>query len=155
MYTVIKAKQRVLHNTSENLDKARSNRAKARAIAEQLETASKQCSAITRKTKLFIKLLTKASGYLPSLVKGMAWVIREEGYNYWSYSEKSKKIVDAALEMALTVKEILDTPILKADGSIHPKCDEVTQKDINKFGGSIGNSDTVVETVSSTIRCIR
>lgn len=140
---------------SENLDKARSNRAKARAIAEQLETASKQCSAITRKTKLFIKLLTKASGYLPSLVKGMAWVIREEGYNYWSYSEKSKKIVDAALEMALTVKEILDTPILKADGSIHPKCDEVTQKDINKFGGSIGNSDTVVETVSSTIRCIR
>ena len=101
---------------------------KAKKIAEQLSTAGAQCRAISAKADLFIRLLGRASQYFSPLVSRLAAIAEKEGFDYASYSPESKKAVAAAYSMALTVKAIIDTPILTRSGGIDPKCDLAAKK---------------------------
>ncbi|MDY6337882.1 MAG: hypothetical protein SPL25_12535 [Succinivibrionaceae bacterium] len=113
---------------SANLDRALSNRAGAKKIAEQLRTAGAQCRAISAKADLFIRLFGRASQYFSPLVSRLAVIVEKEGFDYGSYSPESKKAVAAAYSMALTVKAIIDTPILTRSGGIDPKCEQAAKK---------------------------
>ena len=41
-----------------------------------------------------------------------------EGYDYSEYSVESKKVIASAASIAVTIKSIIDTPILNDDGSL-------------------------------------
>lgn len=45
--------------------------------------------------------------------------------DYSDYSAESKKIIACAASAAVTVKTVIDTPILSADGSITEACEKV------------------------------
>ena len=104
--------------SGKNLENAKANAARANEICEQLENGSLQCIAIRRRTYMFYNLLARLDAYLLPLVHALECIIKDEGIDYSIYSEESKKTIACAASAAVTVKAILDTPILTDDGSL-------------------------------------
>lgn len=99
-----------------NLDKAYTNRAEAIQIAEQLDTMSLQCEAIRRRTYMFYNLLARLDSYFLPLIYRMEDIIKTEGDDYRSYSAESKKAIASCASVAVSIKAVLDTPMLTDDG---------------------------------------
>ncbi len=108
-----------------NLENAKANAAKTNEICEQFENGALQCIAIRRRTNMFYNLLTRLDAYLMPLVYDMENIIRNEGTDYSVFSAESKKIIACAASAAVTVKTVIDTPILSADGSLTEACEKV------------------------------
>lgn len=107
----------VAGNTAKkNLDKAYTNRAEAITIASQLEIASKQCSAIRRRTYMFYNLLGRLDTYFLPLIYKMEDIVASEGEDYSEYSQDSKKLIASCASIAVSIKTVLDTPLLTDDG---------------------------------------
>lgn len=104
------------HTAKKGLDKAYTNRAEAIQIASQLETASLQCETIRRRTYMFYNLLARLDSYfLPQIFK-MENILKNEGDDYKQYTLDSKKTIASCASIAVSIKTILDTPILTDDG---------------------------------------
>lgn len=104
------------HAAKKNLEKAYTNMAEAKQISAQLDTASLQCETIRRRTYMFYNLLGRLDAYfLPSIYK-MEDILKNEGDDYQKYTTDSKKVVATAASIAVTIKAVLDTPILTDDG---------------------------------------
>lgn len=99
-----------------NLDKAYTNRAEAVQLTEQLSTAALQCEAIRRRTYMFYNLLARLDSYFLPLIFKMEDIIRGEGEDYKLYKPESKKVIASCASIAVTVKAVLDTPLLTDDG---------------------------------------
>lgn len=100
------------------IEDAKMNAAEANVACEQLETGALQCVAIRRRTDMFYSLLARLDAYLLPLVYQMEIIIKTEGIDYRLYSKESKAAVLAAASTAVTVKAVLDTPILTDDGML-------------------------------------
>ena len=99
-----------------NLEKAYTNQMEAIQIAGQLETASLQCEAIRRRTYMFYNLLARLdSFFLPTIYK-MEDIFKTEGDDYSVYAMDSKRVIASCASIAVTIKTVLDTPILTDDG---------------------------------------
>ena len=104
------------HTAKKGLDKAYTNRAEAIQIASQLETASLQCETIRRRTYMFYNLLARLDSYfLPQIYK-MEDILKNEGDDYRKYCLDSKKTIASCASIAVSIKTILDIPILTDDG---------------------------------------
>lgn len=99
-----------------NLEKAYTNKAEAIQIASQLNTASLQCETIRRRTYMFYNLLARLDTYFLPLIYRMEDIVKAEGNDYRVYSENSKKTIASCVSVAVSVKSVLDTPLLKEDG---------------------------------------
>ena len=104
------------HAAKKNLDKAYINQAEAIQIAANLETASAQCAAIRRRTYMFYNLLARLDSHFLPLVYRMEDMVKEEGEDYRQYQPDSKKAIASCAALAVTIKSVLDTPILTDDG---------------------------------------
>ena len=117
----------------EKLENALSNKAQADEIVESLHAASKQCSAVRRRTYMFYNLLAHLDSlFLPQVWK-MQDIIENEGTDYRAYNPDSKKVIAAAASTACTIKAVLDTPILTAEGELTEASDRLT----GEIGGMI------------------
>ena len=67
---------------------------------------------------MFYSLLTRLDAYLLPLVFQMEYIVKTEGTDYSLYSKQSKAVILAAASTAVTVKAVLDTPILTDDGML-------------------------------------
>jgi len=101
-----------------NLEKAYTNRLEAIQIAEQLSVASKQCEAIRRRTYMFYNLLARLDSYFLPLIYKMEDIVASEGDDYSKYSADSKKCIASCASFAVSIKGVLDTPILTEDGTL-------------------------------------
>ena len=101
-----------------NLENAKANLAQANEICEELEMGADQCIAIRRRTNMFYYLLTRLDAKVLNLIYQMKSVLENEGDDYSLYTPESKKVVVSAAAIAVTIKSILDTPILNEDGSL-------------------------------------
>ena len=101
-----------------SLEDALANSAEVDQTCEQLEVANYQCIAIRRRTYMFYSLLARLDSFLLPLVLDMKEVIKNEEYDYSMYKPESKKIVARAASVAVTVKKVIDTPILSEDGKL-------------------------------------
>ena len=99
-----------------NLEKAYTNKAEAIQIASQLNTASLQCETIRRRTYMFYNLLARLDTYFLPLIYRMEDIVKAEGNDYRAYSESSKKTIASCVSVAVSVKSVLDTPLLTDDG---------------------------------------
>lgn len=99
-----------------NLEKAYTNRAEAIQIASQLDVAGKQCETIRRRTYMFYNLLARLDTYFLPLIYKMEDIVTSEGDDYRAYSPDSKKIIASCASVAVSVKSVLDTPLLTDDG---------------------------------------
>lgn len=99
-----------------NLEKAYTNRAEAIQIASQLNVAGLQCETIRRRTYMFYNLLARLDTYFLPLIYKMEDIISSEGDDYKLYSAESKKVIASCASVAVSVKTVLDTPLLTDDG---------------------------------------
>ena len=107
----------VAGNTAKkNLDKAYANRSEAIQIASQLEAAGCQCEVIRRRTYMFYNLLARLDTYFLPLIYRMEDIVKNEGDDYRAYSVDSKKAIASCASVAVSVKTVLDTPLLTDDG---------------------------------------
>lgn len=102
----------------ENLDRARSNRAKARRAAEEMDLASDVCSKITKRADMFTRLMADVDTLFQPLIGEMETIVRQMGTDYRNYSKEAKKTIAMVLSTASVVKTILDTPILTQKGNV-------------------------------------
>lgn len=101
---------------SKKLEQALTNQAEAVRMTEELNTGSMQCEAIRRRTYMFYNLLARLDArFLPMIYK-MEDIIRDEGDDYRLYKDESKKIIASCASIAVTIKSVLDTPLLTDDG---------------------------------------
>ena len=114
-----------------SLEDALANSAEVDQTCEQLEVANYQCISIRRRTYMFYSLLARLDSFLLPLVLDMKEVIKNEGYDYSMYKPESKKIVARAASVAVTVKKVIDTPILSEDGKLIDES-EKTYNEISK-----------------------
>lgn len=101
-----------------NLEEAKMNAAQATEACEQMETGAMQCIAIRRRTDMFYTLLARLDAYFLPLLEKMKNIIENEGLDYRLYSKDSKQVVLKAASLAVTIKSVIDTPILSEDGSL-------------------------------------
>ena len=119
-----------------NLDKAYTNRAEAIQIATQLNAAGLQCEAIRRRTYMFYNLLARLDTYFLPLIYRMEDIIASEGEDYRVYSTDSKKVIASCASVAVSVKSVLDTPLLTDDGLLTEES-EGTASSIEGFLGNM------------------
>ena len=119
---------------SKELEKARENQAEANELCAQLEAASLQCEAIRRRTYLFHNLLARLDARFVPLVQALIGVVEREGFDYRSYSPEAKRIVASCASLAVTIKTVLDTPLLTDDGLLTNESEEVAAKASEAIG---------------------
>ncbi len=120
------------HAAKKDLEKAYTNRAEALQIATQLNTAALQCETIRRRTYMFYNLLARLdSKFLPMIYK-MEDIFAAEGDDYRQYSVDSKKAIASCASIAVSIKTVLDTPILTDDGLL-TDASETTATNIEGF----------------------
>jgi hypothetical protein len=112
------------HAAKKNLDQAITNRAEAVQIASQLDVASLQCETIRRRTYMFYNLLARLDTYFLPLIYRMEDIVANEGEDYRSYTTDSKKVIASCASVAVSVKTVLDTPLLTDDGLLTDKSEE-------------------------------
>lgn len=104
------------HAAKKKLETACTNRDEAIQIAADLEKASLECSAIRRRTYMFYSLLARLDSYFFQFIYKMEEIVAREGDDYRYYSDDSKKVIASCASMAVTIKTVLDTPILNDEG---------------------------------------
>lgn len=114
--------------SQEKLEKALANKAQADEIAEALNAASVQCSAVRRRTYLFYSLLAHLDTYFLPAIWQMEDIVEKEGDDYSTYSPESKKVIATAASTACSIKAVLDTPILTADGELTEESQKLTDQ---------------------------
>lgn len=114
-------------------ENAKAHAAETDVICEQLEVGAAQCIAIRRRTYMFYGLLARLDSYFMPLMHAMEDVIKIEGIDYSSYSPESKKIIAGAASIAVTIKAVLDTPILSEDGSLTEESSFLSSEVMNRI----------------------
>lgn len=101
-----------------NLENAKANAAIADETCEELETGAFQCISIRRRTNMFYCLLARLDAYFLPLLHKMKEIIKTEGTNYTCFIPESKKVIASAASIAVSIKAVLDTPILSESGEL-------------------------------------
>ena len=115
------------------LEKAKTNYAEAEQIAEELGVASVQCEAIRRRTYKFYNLLARLDARFLPLVYRMEDIIKEEGVDYRQFTEDSKKVIASCASIAVSIKSVLDTPILTESGMLAPESEKIVKATESKL----------------------
>lgn len=99
-------------------NKAYTNLAEAKRVAEELNNAGLVCDGIRRRSNMFYNLLVRLDSLFTPLVIQTASAIQEHKGNYQCFSLSQKHTVAATFALAGTIKAVLDTPILSKNGEL-------------------------------------
>ncbi|MEB0007247.1 hypothetical protein QN412_21120 [Pseudomonas sp. RTB3] len=109
----------VLGNKGEEaLNNARSNLEQARTIRDQAELMTGKLQAIEQVTSLANTTLSKISSHLRHAVSELKKVIENNGEDYRTFSDESKKVVLHSVKFAQLLKAMIDTAILDKNGNL-------------------------------------
>ena len=109
------------------LNDAKSNYDEARKFEQQGKNICSLLEAIEERANQIHDLLSDLNAYFKPSVRQLANVVRSAGTNWNDYSVQDKKIVGQSAQLAKTIKIILDTSLLREDGSINSAVDEVIE----------------------------
>lgn len=102
------------------LNDARSNYDKARKFNQEAENICTVLYAIEKRANQIRDLLENLNGYLIPAVSKLKTVIETSGTDWREYGGAEKNAIMKAASLAKTTKIILDTSILREDGSLDP-----------------------------------
>ncbi len=111
-----------------NLDNAKAGAAETDLYCEQYENGTIQCISIRRRTYMFYTLLARLDASFLQMISEMDEIIEREGVDYSRFTIESKKKIASAAATAVTIKSILDTPLLNEDGSLTENSANVVNK---------------------------
>ncbi|MBO8415618.1 MAG: hypothetical protein IAB19_04470, partial [Proteobacteria bacterium] len=103
---------------SANKDKAYSNLAEAKKVAQELQTVCVSCAGIRARACMFDRLLLRLDLMLYPLLLKLRSVIEREGTDVAAYSEQSLALLAEIFAIMQAVKSVLDTALLSEDGSL-------------------------------------
>ena len=116
-----------------NLENAKANKAQAEEIVNQLQQGGDLCIAIRRRSYMFYSLMSRLDARFIPLIERMKDIVANEGYDYSKYSVDSKKAIASVASIAVTIKSIIDTPLLTEDGALTEAsgnlCDELISRE--------------------------
>ena len=110
-----------------SLKKAKINAAEISTVCEQYENGALQCIAIRRRANMFYALLARLDAYFSVAVREMDETIKNSGIDYSMYSVDEKKTIATAASLAITIKGVLDTPILTEDGDLTEESEKMLE----------------------------
>ena len=103
------------------LNDARANYDKARKFKQEADNICEALFAIEKRSNQIREVLEKLDTYLATSVSKLKTVLEIAGVDWHEYRDKEQKIVLQAASVAKTTKVILDTSILREDGSLDPR----------------------------------
>ena len=112
-------------------ENARSNRIKAESAAEAMQSAESAARAIGRVADQTRRVLQKLRGHLIKDMLALKQIIRVSD-DYRTYDGGEKAVVARAATVAVTLKNIAETPLLEEDGSVTDAIGDTVRK-ANKF----------------------
>ena len=84
---------------------------------------------------MFYNLLARLDAYFMPLIYRMEDIFKDEGDDYSKYSTDSKKTIASCASIAVSIKSILDTPILTEEGLLTDESEnmiETVEKNLSK-----------------------
>lgn len=120
------------HAAKKDLEQACTNKAEALQIAAQLNAAALQCETVRRRIWMFYNLLARLDTYFLPMIYKMEDIFAAEGDDYGIYSLDSRKVIASCASIAVSVKSVLDTPLLTDDGLLTEES-ETTATNIEGF----------------------
>lgn len=111
---------------------AKSNLEKAKEFKEQANSILTTLNAIASRANQLKLLLTNLNKPFVSLIADMRSIVRNHGEDWSNYSDADRKQIYKCVQVAQVIKMILDTSLLKEDGSIHESSKKAIE-DGNKF----------------------
>ncbi len=115
------------------LEDAKANASKTNEICKEFELGTDVCIAIRRRSYMFYNLIARLDTYMVPLIDKMNEIIQNEGIDYSKYTIDSKKTIAAAASIAVTIKSVLDTPILTETGELTKCSEEMAIQTIHKI----------------------
>ena len=110
-----------------NLDVASMRNKEANVIASQNETVKSVFTAIYEQSERFSSLLSKLSLLFMKNLQASESLIDEKGFDRSAYSTDDRKILMTGINIASTVKGILDAPIFDENGEISKQAYQALQ----------------------------
>jgi hypothetical protein len=77
---------------------------------------------------MFYNLLARLDSYFLPLIYRMEDIIKAEGDDYRAYSAESKKVIASCASIAVSIKAVLDTPMLTDDGLLTDESAAIVEK---------------------------
>lgn len=112
---------------SANLDNAKTNLAKAKEYAEQMNVASALCIGIRRRAAMFYRTLWSFDSIFKPLIYRTSEIINEKGCDYRCFSDAEKSTIAEAMSIASIIKAIINTPILTEKGNLTPESEKIME----------------------------
>ncbi|MDD6450207.1 MAG: hypothetical protein PUF78_10900, partial [Lachnospiraceae bacterium] len=91
----------------------------------ELRNGALRCEMIRRRTYMFYNLLARLDAHFLPLVYKLEDIFKEEGDDYRQYKTESKKVVASCASIAVTIKSVLDTPLLTEDGILTEESERI------------------------------
>ena len=110
------------------LEDAQTKQAEAKQVAAEMDAGSLQCETIRRRTYMFYNLLARLDSYFLPLIYQMEDILKNEGDDYKKYCMESKKAIASCASIAVTIKSVLDTPLLTDEGALTTESAETVAK---------------------------
>ena len=82
---------------------------------------------------MYYNLLARLDSYFLPLIYKMEDILKNEGEDYHMYSPESKKVIASCASLAVTIKMLLDTPILTEEGYLTEESSEAVEKVVSKL----------------------
>lgn len=111
-----------------NLENAKAYAAQTDQYCEEMEAGVEQCIAIRRRTYMLYALLTRLDAYFLPLIRRMEDIIATEGEDYSVYSDESKGVIGTVVSTAISIKTVVDTPMLAEDGSLTEESKDLLER---------------------------
>lgn len=111
-----------------NLENAKAYAAQTDQYCEEMEAGAEQCIAIRRRTYMLYVLLTRLDAYFLPLIRRMEDIIATEGEDYSVYSDESKGVIGTVVSTAISIKTVVDTPMLAEDGSLTEESKDLLER---------------------------
>lgn len=107
------------------LNEAKTNRSKAINFQQEGKNICTLLNAISKRSEQIKSLLTDLNGFLVPSIDEMRHIIRDSGTDWQSYTGEEQISIAKSIQIAKTIKLIVDTPILREDGSLDNECERV------------------------------
>jgi hypothetical protein len=110
---------------SAKLDQAKSNLAKARKVAAELATATTALKGLSDQAALYLKLTNEVCELFIPQLDGLVSIVDKYGTDYMKYSEDCQKRVVATVSTYQVLRALVDSRIMKDNGSLDNKSNKV------------------------------
>lgn len=124
----------------ENLEKANTIYAEAKAASEKMKISMILCGAITERSEMFEDLLgdlnkmfSECSNLLAGVVRKKEGRVFKKKLTSEDFSEEDLKLIAVTRALAGAVKSVIDTPILSKEGNISYEAEDIYDQTIEKL----------------------